>query len=70
MNDKVIYFDSTGESGNIFYILGQVQKVYHKQRRVTEFNDLRDKVFSAKSYEQALNIIRQHITLIDVKGRV
>ena len=70
MNKEVIYFDSTGESGNIFSLLAEVNKVYRKQRRINEFNEIRDNVFKAKSYTEALTVIRQHITLIDVKGRV
>lgn len=60
-----IFFDSCGESGNIYHILGKVSEVLRKEHRLLEFNEVRDKVFASGSYKDALAIIRQHIDLID-----
>ena len=35
-----------------------------KQRRIITFNDLRDRVFEAQSYDEALKIIGEEVTLI------
>ena len=34
-----------------------------KQRRYTDFNNLRDRVFEAQSYDEALQIIGEEVTL-------
>lgn len=65
----MIQFRSTKESGNIFWILGEVSAVMKKQRRITEFNTMRDRVFEAQSYEEALAIIREYVELIDLDGK-
>lgn len=65
MDKPKIMFDSRGESGNIYWILGKVQLAMKKQRRYTEFNELRDRVFESKSYEDALAIIGEYVNLVD-----
>lgn len=60
-----VYFDSRGPSGNIYHILGEVSKAMRKEHRIIEFNDMRDKVFSSSSYDEALAVIREHVDLID-----
>ena len=62
----MIYFNSLGPSGNIFAILGAVSATMKKQRRITEYNTMRDRVFEAQSYEEALTIIREYVELIDL----
>lgn len=61
----VIRYDSHGESGNIYWLLGALQPIMRKQRRIIAFNDLRDRVFNAKSYGEALKIIGEEVELID-----
>jgi hypothetical protein len=63
-----VFFDSQGPSGNIYHILGEVSKALRKESRITEFNELRDKVFSSSSYADALKVIREHVSLIDKSG--
>ncbi len=68
MNKKpIVKYNPSGESGNIFYILGQASITLRKEHRQTDFNELRDKVFDCKSYESALNEIRQYVELIEIK---
>lgn len=68
MEKPTIYYDSLGEGGNIFFLLGQVSKALRKQRRICEFNELRDEVFNSSSYNEALSVIRQHVVLIDTSS--
>ena len=41
------------------------QKVMKKQRRYTDFNTMRDRVFESKSDEDALAIIGEYVNLVD-----
>ena len=66
MDRPTIYFDRSGPSGNIYAILGAVSQELRKQRRYTEFNNLRDRVFEAESYEQALQIIGETVDLVEI----
>ena len=65
----MIQFQSTKESGNIFWILGAARKELQKQRRITEYNTMRDRVYEAGSYEEALAIIREYVELVDLDGQ-
>lgn len=65
MKKPEVHFRSRHESGNTLYILGMVRDVLRKQRRYTDFNNLRDAVLNAGSYEEALQLMNQHVTLID-----
>ena len=59
----IIEYDPYGHTGNIFWILGEVSKIMRKQCRIIDYNDLRDRVFEAQSYEEALAIIGEEVTL-------
>lgn len=61
-----VIFDSKGPSGNIYAVLGLVSKALRKQRRYTDFNELRDRVFEANSYEEVLTIIGEYVILMDL----
>lgn len=66
MKDKPeLHFQSRHESGNIYHVLWEVRKIMRKERRITEFNDMRDEVECSRSYEEALEIMGGHVTLID-----
>lgn len=62
---QTVHFRSRHESGNIFWILGAVRKIMQKERRITEYNDMWQAVQNSGSYEDALQIIGQHVPLID-----
>ena len=64
MND-VLHFQSKGETGNIFSILGNVRCIMARQRRITEYNYMWTAVQNSGSYEAALEIIGKHVPLID-----
>ena len=66
MEKPTIIYDSRGETGNIYYLIGQLQQIMRKQRRYTDFNDLRDRIFESGSYEDALAIIGEEVELVDI----
>lgn len=65
MEKQILHFNSRGESGNIFHILGRVRCVMAKQRRITEYNYMWQAVQNSGSYEAALEIIGKHVPLVD-----
>lgn len=65
----MVYFNSLGPSGNIFHVVGTVRNEMRKQRRITEYNDMWERVQNAHSYEEALAIIREYVELIDLDGK-
>lgn len=70
MKNPEVHFRSEHESGNTLFILGLVREELRKQRRITEFNDLRDAVLNAGSYEEALRLMNEKVTLIDDDGMI
>ena len=70
MSKPTIYFSKEAESGNIFYLLGMVQKAMRKQNRLDAFNSLRDRVFASGSYEEALRVLREEADLVCIDEEV
>ncbi len=70
MKKTKIEFNSSGESGNIYWILSKVRSALRKEHRITEYNNLRDAVLNSKSYTEALSCIREKVDLIDLDGKV
>ncbi len=73
MNKPELIYDSRGESGNIFWILGTLLKVMRHNNKGTPWavtkqrhDDICKRVYGAKSYEEALAIIGEEVTLIDI----
>ena len=66
MERPTIIYDSRGETGNIYYLIGQLQQIMRKQCRYTDFNNLRDRIFESGSYEEALAIIGEEVELVDI----
>lgn len=65
MKKPVLKYDSRGPEGNVFWILGHVQRVMREQNRITAYNELWERVQSADSYNDALQLIGEEVTLID-----
>ncbi len=63
-----VEFNSRGESGNIYRILGMVRTALQKLHRITDYNEIYFAVTSCGSYKEALDIIRQKIDLVDLDG--
>ena len=65
MNKPELRYDSRGETGNIYWILGALSNIMRREKRIIEYNEIRDRVFKAQSYQEALEIIGEVVTLID-----
>lgn len=65
MKKPELIYNSRGESGNIFWILGQVRRLLREQNQITAYNELWKRVQSADSYNDALQLIGEEVTLID-----
>ena len=63
-----VEFNSRGESGNIYRILGMVRTTLQKLHRITDYNEIYFAVTNCGSYKEALDIIRQKIDLVDLDG--
>lgn len=64
-----VEFHSGNEEGNIWWILSKVREALRKQQRITDYNDLRDKVLICNTYEEALASIREKVNLVDLDGK-
>lgn len=64
MKREKLFIDITGPDGNIYFILAKVQMIMKRQKRINEFNELREKIYNG-SYYQALYRINKKIELID-----
>lgn len=69
MKRPIVYFTSTGATGNIFAILGATRVELQRQHRITDYNDIRDRVMNSHSYVEALAIIREVVDLVDTDRR-
>ena len=65
MNKPELRFDSRGETGNIYWILGELSSIMRRENLISVYNEIRDRVFKAQSYQEALEIIGEVVTLID-----
>lgn len=65
MTKPTVKFNRSKESGNIFDILSKVRDELRKQRRISEFNELWDKIQGCTSYEEALEHIRKVVDLVE-----
>lgn len=67
MKKPVLKYESRGPEGKIFWILGQVRRLLQEQNRITTYNELWERVQSADSYNDALQLIGEEVTLIDTE---
>lgn len=65
-----VEFRSGGESGNIHWVLSRVRTALQKERRINDYNELRDKVLASGSYTEAISHIRETVDLIDLDGKI
>lgn len=66
MNKETIYYESKGESGNIFFILAKVRDILRKQRRINDYNECYEAVLGCDSYDEALDVISEYVFLVDL----
>ena len=65
MTKPELRYNSRGETGNIYWILGELSRIMRSQNQISAYNEIRDRVFKAQSYQEALEIIGEVVTLID-----
>ena len=69
----VLEYDGRGEGGNIFCILGDLLRIMRHNNKGTPFEitkqrhlAIAERVFKAKSYDEALKIIGEEVELKDI----
>ena len=68
MEKPILEIDISGPDGNIYVIMGMVMQILRKQRRYTDWNNLRDAITSSKSYANALREINKVVEMIDISA--
>lgn len=68
MAKAVIHFQSSHETGNIYWIMGKVRDIMRKERRITDWNNAWERI-QKTDYAGALAILRELVDLIDDDGR-
>lgn len=68
MKKAELHFQSRHETGNIYAIMGLARDVLRKQRRITDYNEMWERVQDSWSYPDALAVIREYVDLIDDDG--
>ena len=68
MEKPILEIDISGSDGNIYVIMGLVMQILRKQRRYTDWNNLRDAITSSKSYANALREINKVVELVDISA--
>ena len=66
MNKPKLAIDISGPDGNIYVILSKVMEILRRQRRITDWNNVKDAVYNSKSYARALFEINEVVELIDL----
>lgn len=64
MAKAVIHFQSSHETGNIYWIMGKVRDIMRKERRITDWNNAWERI-QKTDYAGALEILRELVDLID-----
>lgn len=63
-----VKFDSRGETGNIFWIMGACRQALLKVHHIADANIIIEEVPKCGSYEDALVLIRKYVNLEDIQG--
>lgn len=66
---SLIFIDLSGENGNVFYVLGVVKKELQKKDRLSDYEELYERVKACDNYKEALGIINEYIVLYDTSHR-
>ena len=45
----LVYIDIDGPDGNVLFMLGKVREALRKERRINDYNELREKVLQAEA---------------------
>lgn len=66
---SLIFIDLSGENGNVFYVLGVVKKELQKKDRLSDYEELYERVKACGNYKEALGIINEYVVLYDTSHR-
>ncbi len=66
---SLIFIDLSGENGNVFYVLGIVKKELQKKDRLSDYEELYERVKACDNYKEALGIINEYVVLYDTSHR-
>lgn len=61
---KKIEVELIGQDGNIFNLLGITTTAMKREGLSKEANELKEKVFSSGSYDEALSIISEYVDIV------
>lgn len=62
----MIAFDKNGESGNIFFILGEAIAELKVTGRENDAKQMYEQVVNSGSYEEALEVIAEYVDIVEV----
>ena len=68
MDKAVIHFQSSHETGNIYWIMGKVREQMQKEHRIADWNNAWERI-QKTDYAGALAILRELVDLVDDDGR-
>ena len=66
---SLIFIDLSGENGNVFYVLGVVKKELQRKDRLSDYEELYERVKACDNYKEALGIINEYVVLYDTSHR-
>ena len=65
MKKPIVEYTRKGPRGNVYYILGQVRDALRKQHRITDYNNMWEKIQNCHSYEEALDSMKEYVELVE-----
>lgn len=64
--EMLVIFDSNGPSGNIYAVLAMAAQQLKEHRPDLDFSQVTERVYASDSYDDALAIIGEYVTLLDL----
>lgn len=61
----LVYIDIDGPDGNVLFMLSKVREALRKERRINDYNELRDKVLQSR-YPQGIYQMSKLVEFIDI----
>ena len=61
----LVYIDIDGPDGNVLFMLSKVREALRKERRINDYNKLRDKVLQSR-YPQGIYQMSELVEFIDI----
>lgn len=61
----LVYIDIDGPDGNVLFMLAKVKEALRKERRINDYNELRDKVLQSR-YPQGIYQMSELVEFIDI----